>query len=150
MQRCMLQSLTIVWAEGLTLGRKFQHCNSVKQYTPQKDYEMKLGNIPRNGKGHGHAPYYLLLAGSIQETSQTKHRHTSPKCNEYKTVTLKIDPSDNKLKKQKNKKFKKGHKKYSNEEIVAMIVQPATKFLDASYEASHRWLSMHHAKTCHT
>ena len=31
--------------------------------------------------------------------------------------------TDNKLKKNKNKRFKKGYKKYSNEEIAAMIAQ---------------------------
>ena len=31
--------------------------------------------------------------------------------------------ADNKLKKNKHKKFKQGHKKYSNKEITAMIAQ---------------------------
>ena len=51
---------------------------------------MKLGNIPKDGKSHGHAPMYPPPV-PFKKTEKTQKPITK---DEYKTVTLKIDPSD--------------------------------------------------------
>ena len=51
---------------------------------------MKLGNIPKDGKIHGHAPMYPPPV-PFKKTEKTQKPITK---DEYKTVTLKIDPSD--------------------------------------------------------
>ena len=51
---------------------------------------MKLGNIPKGGKNHGHAPMYPPPV-PFKKTEKTQKPITK---DEYKTVTLKIDPSD--------------------------------------------------------
>ena len=51
---------------------------------------MKLGNIPKDGKSHGHAPMYPPPV-PFKKTEKTQKPITK---DEYKTVTLKINPSD--------------------------------------------------------
>ena len=51
---------------------------------------MKLGNIPKDSKSHGHAPMYPLPVPFRKPKKAQKPINKD----EYKTVTLKIDPSD--------------------------------------------------------
>ena len=51
---------------------------------------MKLGNIPKDGKSHGHTPMYLPPV----PFKKTEKAQKPINKDEYKTVTLKIDPSD--------------------------------------------------------
>ena len=51
---------------------------------------MKLGNIPKDSKSHGHAPMYPLPVPFRKPKKAQKPINKD----EYKTVTLKIDPSE--------------------------------------------------------